>query len=99
MAADPKRGINQHTESTTSTTANTWTEIFPSSQFRNFLFVQNLSSTDDIDIGYGNSGAEKLLKRLSPLDIMGFSIAEGLPSERIVVRSSGTSIPFVAWEK
>jgi len=98
MVNDPKRGINRHTESTTNSTANTWDEIFPGNDYRYFMFIQNLDSSTAIDIGYGQAGSEKLLKRVFGEDSLGFSVLEGLPSERIVIRSSGTDIPFVAWE-
>jgi len=91
------RGIRQVVNGATNATQNTWDEVFPEAEFRNTLFIQNISDTD-MEVGIGDVGAEVRIFVLAAGDDKGFSVESGIPNERIAIRCpSASGKEFVAW--
>lgn len=83
----------------TGGSANTWIQIVASNTSRLTLFVQNPpNNASNIDIGWGSSGSELLMATLQPGDSLTIGNSSFSIASRIAARSTGVSIPFIAWE-
>lgn len=84
---------------TTSGTPNTWSQLAAANSSRNALFIFNpASNTASIDVGFGGSGSEAVVFTIPPSGTFSASALNGIPTDRVAVRSTGTSVAYYAVE-
>lgn len=82
----------------TGGTPDTWVEIIPVERYRTTWYFENpKTNSDDIIIGFGDSGSEAQISILEPGQSMGESAPDTILKDRLVAQSSGTSVAFTGY--